>query len=339
VDQRPAAPTVSVALCTYNGARYVGEQVRSVLEQSRPAAELVIADDGSTDGTLDVIEATIADYRHRHPGTVPVVRVLDGPPPRGVAANFGRALSACTGDLIALSDQDDVWHPDRLERLVAAFDELPDATLLHGDARLIDAEGADLGTTLFATLGVSAEERARVASGRAYDALLRRNLATGATTILRASVRDQALPIPPDWIHDEWLAIVASVTGRVAIVDAPLTDYRQHGANQIGARRPTIPDLLSRLREPREPRNSRLLRRAETLVVRLRGLAGVSAADLAAAEQKLEHERRRSALPRVRAARVGRVLRAARRGDYARFGLGAKDVLRDLVQPAPPAAA
>lgn len=339
MDQRPAAPTVSVALCTYNGERYVAEQVRSILEQTRPAAELVIADDGSTDGTLGVVEATIAAYRAQHPDSVPVVRVLDGPPPRSIAANFERAMRACTGDLIALSDQDDVWHPDRLERLVAAFDEIPDATLLHGDARLVDAEGADLGTTLFATLGVSAAERAKVASGRGYDALLRRNIATGATTILRASVRDQALPIPPDWIHDEWLAMVASVTGRTAIVESALTDYRQHGANQIGVRRATAPELLSRLREPREPRNARLLRRAETLVVRFRGLPGVSAADLDAAELKLEHERRRSALPRSRAARVGRVLASARRGDYARFGLGAKDVLRDLVQPAPRSAA
>jgi glycosyltransferase involved in cell wall biosynthesis len=333
VDERRAAPTVSVALCTYNGARYVAEQVRSILEQTRPATELVIADDGSTDGTPDLVEATIAGYRAQHPDSVPDVRVLGGEPPRSVAANFERALRACTGDLIALSDQDDVWHPDRLERLVAAFEAIPDATLLHSDARLVDGDGADLGTTLLAALGVSAAERAEVAAGRGYDALLRRNLATGATTILRASVRDLALPIPPGWIHDEWLAIVAASTGRTAIVDAVLTDYRQHGANQIGARRPTAGDLLSRLREPRDPRNARLLVRAASLAERLATLPGVSARDLSAAEQKLSHERRRSALPRARLARVGRVLAAARRGDYARFGNGAKDVLRDLVQP------
>lgn len=339
MDQRPAAPTVSVALCTYNGARFVGEQMRSILEQTRPAAELVISDDGSTDGTLAIVEATIAEYRAQHPDAVPVVRILEGDAPRGVAANFEYAMRACTGDLIALSDQDDVWHPDRLERLVAAFDATPDATLLHSNARLVDAEGRDLGTTLFAALGVSSAERAEVAAGRGYEALLRRNLATGATTILRASVRDLALPIPPGWIHDEWLAIVAAATGRTAIVDGPLTDYRQHGGNQIGARRPTAGDLLARLREPREPRNARLLERAGSLVERLRSVPGVSTADLAAAEQKLEHERRRSALPRARVARIGRVLASMRRGDYARFGNGAKDVLRDLVQPGPPTAA
>ena len=107
------------------------------------------------------------------------------------------------------------------------------------------AAGADLGTTLFAALGVTAAERAEVAAGRGFDALLRRNLATGATTMLRRRCATVALPIPPGWIHDEWLAIVAAATGRTAIVDAALTDYRQHGGNQIGARRPTAGDLIA----------------------------------------------------------------------------------------------
>ncbi|MEO5921590.1 MAG: glycosyltransferase family 2 protein [Pseudolysinimonas sp.] len=333
MDERRMAPTVSVALCTYEGERFVAEQVRSILEQTRPASELVIADDGSTDGTLGVIEATVADYRSKHPDAVPQIRVLSGPPPRGVAANFERALRACTGDLVALSDQDDVWHPERLERMVAAFEAMPDATLLHSDARLVDATGADLGRTLFAELGITPAERAEVASGRGFDALLRRNIATGATTMLRVSVRDAALPIPPGWLHDEWLAVVAAATGRTAILDEALTDYRQHGGNQIGAEQRTLGVKLGRLREPRGPRNARLLERARSMAARLADLDGVGDDKRAAAKAKLSHESHRSALPARRIARVGRVLLAARRGDYARFGNGAQDVLRDLVQP------
>jgi glycosyltransferase involved in cell wall biosynthesis len=313
---------VSVALCTFNGERYLAEQLVSILEQTRPAVQLVIADDGSSDGTLAVADATISAYRASHPDRTPAVLVLTGAEPLGVAANFERALRACTAELIALSDQDDVWEPERLERMVAALEELPDAGLLHSDARLIDAAGSDLGTTLFAALGIGDAERREIDEGRGFDALLRRNLATGATTMVRAGVRDRALPVPDGWIHDEWLAIVAAATGRTAILDEPLTRYRQHGTNQIGARKPTLPDKVSRLREPRQPRNERL-----------DSLDGVPDDRRRAAHRKLAHEEFRSALPVMRVRRVGPVLAAARRGDYARFGNGLQDVLRDLVQP------
>jgi glycosyltransferase involved in cell wall biosynthesis len=332
VDLQPP-PTVSVALCTYNGERYVAQQVRSILEQTRPVDQLVVSDDGSRDTTVAVVEAVIEQVRAEEPARTPVVVMLRAVQPAGVVGNFERALEACTGDLIALSDQDDVWHADRIDRMLAALDRAPDVTLLHGDARLIDAEGSALGVTLFEALGVSAAERAEIAAGREFDSLLRRNLVTGATTLLRRSVRDAALPVPEGWIHDEWLAIVAAATGRTALVEQVVTDYRQHGANQIGARRPTPADLVSRLREPRTDRNARLLQRAASLAERIGLLDGVDPADVAAAGEKLEHERRRSALPARRSARLRPVLAAARRGDYARFGNGPRDVLRDLLQP------
>ncbi len=248
---------------------------------------------------MDVVNATIAGYRAEHPASVPEVRIIGGEPPRGVAANFERALRACTGDLIALSDQDDVWHPDRLERLVAAFEEVPDATLLHSDARLVDADGADLGTTLFGALGVSATERAEVASGRGFDALLRRNLATGATTILRASVRDLRSADPA---RLDPRRVAGDRRGR----------HRTHGHRRCGAhrlsparrqpdRRPAQPTRrrpgLAAPRAEGRTRTPACSIRAESLAERLPSLPRVSAGDLAAAEQKLAHERRRSRLP------------------------------------------
>jgi glycosyltransferase involved in cell wall biosynthesis len=320
-------------MCTYNGGAFVAEQVRSILAQTHPPAELIVADDGSTDGTRDVVADTIAAYGRANPGLE--LRVVTLPPeaaPLGVAANFERALRASSFPVIALSDQDDVWHPDRLEHMLAAL-EAPGVTLVHGDARLVDAVGADLGTTLFGALGLSATERSEIDAGDGFSALLRRNLATGATTLLRTEVRDRALPIPAGWIHDEWLAIVAAATSRTALLDEPLTDYRQHGENQIGVRRASLGDKLSRLREPRQPRNSRLLTRARSLAERLDALDGVPPERRALARAKLAHEARRSALPAIRIARVGGVITGWRSGDYRRFGRGGQDALRDLVQP------
>ncbi|MEO8262690.1 MAG: glycosyltransferase family 2 protein [Pseudolysinimonas sp.] len=329
----PQTLTVSVALCTYNGARFVAEQLRGILAQTRPAAQLIVADDGSTDGTLDVVEATVAAHRASHPGSTPALRILTGDRHFGVAANFGRALAAADGDLIALSDQDDVWYPDRLARLVAACEAVPEALLIHSDARLIDEHGTDLGTTLFAALPVAAHELALIHEGRGFEAYIHRNLATGATCIIRRGLRDVALPIPDGWVHDEWLAMLSSALARTDVVEEPLTGYRQHGSNQIGVRRVTLGVRLERLREPREPRNGRLLRRARSLVERLDALDGVMAEKRQAARGKLVHEQRRSALPATRIARVPRVIAGAARGDYARFGNGAQDVLRDIVQP------
>jgi hypothetical protein len=315
---------------THNGAAFVAEQVASILAQSRPADELIVSDDASSDDTVAIVERTVAGFR----GRTPDLRILRNDPPLGVAGNFGRALAASRGRIVALSDQDDVWHPGRLERLVAALEAVPDAGLLQSDARLVDVAGRDLGTTLFEALEIGPGERAELEHGRAFDTFLRRNLVTGATTVVRAELLERALPVPPGWIHDEWLAIVAAATMRTVLVPEALTDYRQHGANQIGVRKPTLGDKLSRLREPRQPRNGRLLLRAESLAERFAAMEGLDqrARELVAA--KLAHERARSALPSSRIRRLEPVRRIWGTGGYARFGRGRQDAVRDLVQPA-----
>ena len=321
----------SVALCTHNGERFVAEQVRSILGQSEAPIEIVVSDDASTDATVEVIRATVSE----HAGGPVELRVLENAVPLGVTKNFEQAMLACTGDLIALSDQDDRWAPNRLEAAVTRFAENPDLSLLHGDARLVDERGGATGPTLFGALGVSAWERERIRSGHAMDVFLRRNLVTGATTVVRKSLLENAALFPQGWVHDEWLGVIAAATGRVDFVDDSLVDYRQHGGNQIGATKLNLAGKFGRLREPRTRRNERLAANAATLVERLERLGNRVPADiLHAAKGKLEHERVRLALPAGRIARIRPVLREASSGGYRRFGLGLQDVLRDLVQPA-----
>ncbi len=329
---------VSVVMCTYNGADYVTEQLESILAQSRPPQELVVADDGSDDDTLAIVRTVVARYRDESVAPLDYVELTRDrrtqPEPLGVAGNFERGLRAATGDAIALSDQDDRWHPGRLGRLVGILEHRPDVGLVHSDAALVDADGEPLGVTLFEALGVSRRELAGIAAGRAFEVLLRRNLVTGATAVVRRTVVDRALPIPDGWIHDEWLAIVAAAVGRTAVLRDPLIDYRQHGGNQIGAAKLTLRGKLNKLREPREERNENLLVRAEALVSRIDDLfPEVSAKRRTFAVLKLDHERVRYALPDRRIGRVGPVLVEWMRGRYSRYGLGAQDVLRDLVQP------
>lgn len=329
---------VSAVMCTYNGARFVAEQVESMLVQTVPIDELVVGDDASTDGTLRIVEETLA--RHDASGGRAVELVVlprdpaTHPRPYGVAGNFARALAAATGEVVVLSDQDDRWAPDRIERTVAAFAAHRDVDLVHADARLVDADGEPLGVTLFEALGASDAELAQIDAGRGYEVMLRRNLVTGATAAVRRGLVERALPVPDGWIHDEWLAIVAAATARTLVLRESVVDYRQHGANQIGARKLDWSTRWARLREPRTERNDRLVRRAASLVPRLEALGALVAPErLEAARQKLEHERVRAALPAAYPRRIRPVLREWRTGRYTSCGLGAQDVLRDLVQP------
>jgi len=321
--------TVSVALCTYNGARFIGEQLSSILAQSRMPDEIVVSDDGSRDDTLTIVE--------RMSATSPVpVRVLSGLEPLGVTRNFERAIRATAGEIIVLSDQDDIWKADRVERCVRLFEQQDDVDFVFGDAQMVDANGADLGYTLFEALEFRPDERRDVQCPSAFDTLLRRNVATGATAAFRRRLADAAMPFPADWVHDEWLAIIASLTGRLAVIDEPLIDYRQHGANQIGMRKPGFAQKVSRVLEPRGDRNRALVRRTEALVERmLEADFPAEHEHLEAAEGKLRIERVRAGLPKNRLLRLPTVLREAKTGDYERYtSQGRAEVLRDLLQPA-----
>jgi hypothetical protein len=326
--------TISVALCTYNGARFVGEQLGSILEQTRAPDELVVSDDGSSDATLAIVNATMAARAAQHQGEALryVANVNDAP--LGVTRNFERAVTTCTSTLIALSDQDDIWHRDRLERLAREFED-PRLLLLHTDARLVDEHGVPLGMTLFGALEITAGERALELGGDGFDALLRRNLATGATVVFRRELLERALPFPAEWVHDEWLAIIAAATGRITVVPEPTIDYRQHGANQIGVRAPTLRHKLRRVLGSRGDRNAALARKFTVLADRLDLLGeAVSVEDRQSARHKAEFEAFRGSLPARRLRRVRAVLRADRAGLYARYASrGRTDVIRDLLQP------
>lgn len=330
-----AVSAVSVALCTHNGVPYIVEQLSSILHQSVLPTQLVVSDDASTDETIATIREQVARFRAERPDVPFELIVLENTPPLGVTANFEQAIRACTGDLIVLSDQDDVWRPHRVERIVQEFADSPHLTLLHGDARLVDAAGEPLGELLSEGIGFTSNEQTAVRDGRAFDVLLRRNVVTGATAAFRRSLVERSVPFPASWVHDEWLAMVASILGRVDYLSEPLVDYRQHGGNQIGAGSPGLRELWGRLREPRADRNERLLARAEALAERF-SEPEVSSRVAERIRQKAAHERVRSALPRRRVIRLGPVFREWLTGRYGRFGRARFDVLRDLLQPAGP---
>lgn len=321
--------SVSVALCTRDGALYIAEQLRSILGQTVPVDQIVISDDASTDSTLELVRAELA----RAGASAPKIVIVKNATPLGVTRNFEKAISACTSDLIALCDQDDIWVPRRMELFLRLFRSQPDLTLAFSDAQLVDANGERAGGSLFRAISFTRRERKLVRDGRAFDVLLTRNVVTGATTVFRRTLLAAAMPFLSPWVHDEWLAIIAAGTGKVDFIPEQLTRYRQHGANEIGASRPTLGDWVGRVQEPRVERNRRLLARAEALALRLSEWEGSSSRTRQRAIEKVAHEKKRSALPGNRILRLFPVLLSGVKGNYSRFGRARFDMLRDLVQP------
>ncbi len=324
---------ISVALCSHNGARFIGEQVRSICMQTLPPGEIVLSDDASTDDCVALARAAVDECAIERPSHPVALRVLQNGAALRVTKNFEQAVRACTGELIALSDQDDVWHPERLARMVADFERRADLLLLHTDARLVDGARKDLGLSLFHALEVQTFEREWIHAGRAFEVFLRRNLVTGATAIFRRPLLDCALPFPVEWLHDEWLGIIAAAVGTVDLREDELIEYRQHEANQIGARRDSFAGKVRKALASRGDTHARRAIKAEILLARLLELGDrVPAVVIDKVRIKLEHQRFRAALPASRLARCVPVLREAMTGRYDKFGRGVRGVVRDLFE-------
>lgn len=328
---------ISVALGTHNGERFVGEQISSILAQTMPVDEIVLSDDASSDGTVAIVEAAVANHRTEH-GSAPELVILRNDPPLRVTKNFEQALLRTSGDLVVLCDQDDVWHPERVERLAARFED-PRALLVFSNARQVDSDGEYLGHNLFEALAMSPRERELVDAGMVFEQFMRRNLATGATAMLRRSLVEAAVPFPEAWLHDEWLALAAAAFEGVRMHDEALTDYRQHGSNQIGMIKIGTRRKFAMFAEPRTERNRRLFLRAQALDARIDHLKGPFDGRPPASEyremahEKCRFEQARQAYPEARLLRIVPILKQLSRGRYSRYGTGLKDAVRNLLQP------
>ncbi|MFC5527012.1 glycosyltransferase family 2 protein [Rhodanobacter ginsengisoli] len=324
------SPRLSIVICTYNGAPFLQPQLESLLEQTLLPDEIVIGDDGSTDATQDILQAFAV--RARDAGIE--VQLRSHPHNLGYVENFSEAMRLATGDILFLCDQDDVWRRDKVARMAARFEGDPSLLLLHSDARLVDANGDSLRCSLFSALQLTSQEKQAIHAGAAFEVVLRRSFVTGATSAFRRELVTRALPVAANWIHDEWLAAVAAATGRIDFVDEPLIDYRQHGANQIGARRRTLAMKWADLLLPRGQMlagEAERLQRLEEFIRQGEFPRGIERV------QQIRHKRghfeRRAAIGRLpRGRRLPVILREARLGGYRRYGTGIRSMLRDLLR-------
>lgn len=319
---------VSVALCTWNGERFLREQLDSLLAQTRLPDEIVVRDDVSGDGTWSILQGFVQQAGAK--GVV--VDLQRNAENLGYVRNFSAALSACNGDIVFLCDQDDVWHADKIARMCAEFEHRSQLGVLHTDARLVDAAGKDTGVGLFESLEVQAWEIAAEHAGDGFDVLLRRNTATGAAMALRREYLQRLLPVPEGWVHDEWLAIGVSVQAQVDCMEWASIDYRQHGGNQIGARKRTLQEKLAGSGASKREFMAFVAARLERALLRLQE-AGLSPpeAKLAQTRERIAHARFRERLPESAWRRIPHVLAEARSGRYREYSSGLRSIISDFL--------
>jgi glycosyltransferase involved in cell wall biosynthesis len=324
-----SARKVSIALATYNGAAYLPAQLESLLSQTRLPDELVVGDDNSRDDTVALIE----QFAGRAPFPV---RITVNKPGLGPADNFGTALARCTGDVIFLSDQDDIWHPDKIAKMLEFLDANSGCLIALHDAALVDGAARPLGMTMGQQIAAAGSPAAK-------------GLVAGCCMAIDGRLARFYEPLPATRTHDAWLTSIADLLDARGYLDEPLIDYRRHGGNvsqsyMSGTARASrwrrFADRLAKARA--EPAGTALgwavAGRASAIAaleVHRGALADVVPegridAALATLRGAQARDERRLAIHRAkRLARPGLILRALAKGDYA-GGNGLLSLVRDV---------
>lgn len=225
-------PKISIAMTTYNGERFIREQLCSLKNQTLRADEVVIFDDCSSDRTVEIIKAfingfdldwelSVNEYNH------------------GYIENFYKAIQATTGDIIFLSDQDDVWHPEKIETMVGLFQEHKDLQVLSTGFRKIDEHSNPISATQksgYTNHGLIKGHIRKLGLKRiGFQDILRINISPGCTAAFSKQCKEIYINhATKQWCHDWELCIFGGMINGLFFYNKVLTDYRLHGNNTIG---------------------------------------------------------------------------------------------------------
>lgn len=314
-------------MCTFNGAAYLPAQLESIALQTLPPHELIICDDGSTDST----QAIVKDFAAQ--ASMPVslhvnARTL------GVKKNFEQAIALCSGDVIALCDQDDVWHLEKLQRFENTLTREPTTGLVFSDAEIVDADLNSSGRTMWQALGFDRQKRRSIELGR-FELLVPGWTVTGATMAFRSRYRKLCLPIPAElqMLHDGWIALTIASVAKVIPLDESLIRYRTHSNQQVGPpkQRPRRNSRGTALRH--QSSNAELLQTLSTLQERLE--IDKESFDCSKALQRIrgyqQHLNARASLCPAKFSRLPAIMRELTSLRYHHYSKGFRSAAKDFL--------
>lgn len=205
---------ISVALAAYKGEKFIEEQLSSILAQLKPLDEVIVSDDYPEGKTKEIVmKKAHNDSR---------IKYVAGPS-QGLIMNFENAIKHCTGDFIFLADQDDVWLPDKVEKVTAEL--MSGADLVLHNAMVTDVNLTVRDTSFFKSHGTKT----------GYFNNLVKNSYMGCCMAFKRELCGKILPFPKNLpMHDQWIGLIAEKTGKVCLVEKPLILYRRHGENMTG---------------------------------------------------------------------------------------------------------
>jgi len=234
-----AETKIAILLSTYNGAKFLREQLDSLLAQSHSNFVLVVRDDGSSDGSYALLE----EYAEQQPERLHLLPKDNDN--YGASGGFAflvsyvlenKAILGLESAYMMFCDQDDTWYPNKIEAQLNAMSAAQESAgenvpvLIHSDLEVVSEQNTAIAKSLIRYQGLEIERNR-------FPNLVISNLVTGCTALINESLAEKALPIPSNAImHDWWMALVATAFGRLIFLDIPLVHYRQHGNNTIGAK-------------------------------------------------------------------------------------------------------
>ena len=212
-------PLISVAMTTYNGEKYLSEQLDSIFNQTYKNIELIVCDDCSTDSTVEVLEK----YAQKYPN----MKVFENEHNLGFIKNFEKAISLCSGDYIALSDQDDIWYEDKLEILLS---EIDNNNLICSRGDSIDKEGKYLPSREGVIKAYEFANKIQF-NKTSFIKLYFINIVGGATTLAKKDFLLKCLPLPENIYHDKWMGLSAFCDSSLKFLNKSTFKHRKHDNN------------------------------------------------------------------------------------------------------------
>ena len=230
---------VSVAVITYNGEKFIEEQLNSILNQTVKPDEIIISDDGSSDKTIETIQRIMEKYSNDEID----IQILTDNPIHGISTNCSWAIQHTSGDIIFISGQDDVWSPDKIEKTIKVYENYRDAKIVIADAFLIDADGepyqGEFCKGFTASLGMLKNgDVVKVSRSTYIEYAESTPLVSGPVLSLKRDLVDLITPIPPHILEDQWMEFVGLAENGLYYQNEKLTYYRMHDSTTQSADMP-----------------------------------------------------------------------------------------------------